>query len=207
MAYIFDDLTNNSVTASMRWEKLRVPFKISVDLPATVRASIRDALRGGKHWDPNAWAAAARWELRNGDADTALKYADKALEYGTTTNTLRTKAAVLDKKGDKAGAKALRDRAMTVANEAETIAFTVGPMMGEKKYDDAIKYLNDYLAAHPNSPNCWRIVVMIGDAYLAKGDQAKAREQYDKAMALASDAADREEVQDSINAMGATPAS
>lgn len=203
MAFTFDDLTNNSVAASMRWEKLRVPFKISVDLPATVRASIRDTLRGGKHWDPNAWAAAARWELRNGDADTALKYADKALEYGTTTNTLRTKAAVLDKKGDKAGAKALRDRAMTMANEAETIALTVGPMMGEKKYDDAMKYLNDYLAAHPDSPNRWRIVVMIGDTYLAKGDQAKAREQYDKAMALAPDAADREEVQDSINAMGA----
>ena len=203
MAFTFDDLTNNSVTASLRWEKLRVPFKISVDLPSTVRASIRDTLRGGKHWDPNAWAAAARWELRNGDADTALKYADKALEYGATTNTLRTKAAVLDKKGDKAGAKALRDRAMSMANEAEMMAFTVGPMMGEKKYDEAMKYVNDYLAKNPNSPNKWRFLVMVGDAYLAKGDQAKAREYYDQAMALASDAADREEVQDSINAMGA----
>src|SRR5436190_24220700 len=117
----------------MRWEKLRVPFKIGVDLPTTVRAPIRDTLRGGKHWDPNAWAAAAAWELRNGDADTALKYADKSLEYGNTLRGLRTKAAVLDKKGDNAGAKALRDRAMAMANEAETIAFTVGPMMGEKK--------------------------------------------------------------------------
>src|SRR5947207_2951186 len=112
-----DDVTNNSAIASLRWEKLRVPFKISVDLPSTVRASIGDALRGGKHWDPNAWAAAARWELRNGDVDTALKYADKALEYGNTVTTLRTKAAVLDKKGDKAGAKALRDRAAGMANE------------------------------------------------------------------------------------------
>jgi tetratricopeptide (TPR) repeat protein len=203
MAFTFDDLTNNSVIASLRWEKLRVPFKIGVDLPSTVRASIRDTLRGGKHWDPNAWAAAARWELRNGDADTALKYADKALEYGATTNTLRTKAAVLDKKGDKAGAKALRDRAMSMANEAEMMAFTVGPMMGEKKYDEAMKYVNDYLAKNPNTPNKWRFLVMVGDAYLAKGDQAKAREYYDQAMALATDAADREEVQDSINAMGA----
>src|SRR5437588_733676 len=183
LAYTFDDLANNSVTASLRWEKLRVPFKIGVDLQSTVRASISNTLRGGKHWDANAWAAAARWELRNGDADTALKYADKALEYGNSVTTLRTKAAVLDKKGDKAGAKALRDRAMSMANEAETIGITVGGMMGEKKYDDAMKYLTDYLAAHPNSENRWRIVSAIGDVYAAKGDMATAREQYDKAMA------------------------
>jgi hypothetical protein len=203
LAYTFDDLTNNSVVAALRWEKLRVPIKIGVDLPATVRASIRDTLRGGKHWDPNAWAAAARWELRNGDVDTALKYADKALEYGNSVNTLRTKAAVLDKKGDKAGAKALRDRVMAMTNEAETVAFTVGPMMGEKKYDEAMKYLNDYLAAHPNSDNRWRVVSLIGDVYAARGDKAKAMEMYDQAKGLAPDAADKEEVQDSINALGA----
>ena len=126
LAYTFDDVTNNSATASLRWEKLRVPFKIAVDLPSTVRASITNTLRGGKHWDPNAWAAAARWELRNGDANTALKYADKALEYGNTFTTLRTKAAVLDKKGDAAGAAALRERANAVANEGETIEITAG---------------------------------------------------------------------------------
>ena len=202
LTYTFDDLTNNGVTASLRWEKLRVPFKIGVDLPATVRATIASTLRGGKHWDPNAWAAAARWELRNGDVNTALKYADKALEFGNTFGTLRTKAAVLDKMGDKAGAKALRDRAMSLANEAETLAVTSGGMIGEKKYDEAMKYLSDYLAAHPDSANRWRIYVAMGDAYLAKGDTAKAREQYDKAMSLAHDAAEREEVWDSINAMG-----
>jgi len=203
LAFTFDDVTNNSATASLRWDKLRVPFKIGVDLPTTVRASIKDTLRGGKHWDPNAWAAAARWELRNGDADTALKYADKALEYGNSVNTLRTKAAVLDKKGDKAGAKALRDRAMTLANETETLGITVGGMMGEKKYDETLKYLNDYLAAHPATGNKWRILTMIGDTYAAKGDQAKAREYFDQAMTAAHDPAEREEVWDSINSMGA----
>src|SRR5229473_6176301 len=49
LAFTFDDLTNNAATASMRWEKLRVPVKIEVDVPATVRASIRNVLRGGKH--------------------------------------------------------------------------------------------------------------------------------------------------------------
>src|SRR5256885_8213967 len=51
----------------------RVPFKIGVDLPSTIRASIRDTLRGGKHWDPNAWAAAARWELRSEEHTSELQ--------------------------------------------------------------------------------------------------------------------------------------
>ncbi len=103
LAYTFDDVTNNAGTVWLRWEKLRVPIKIEVDLPATIRASISDTLRGGKHWDADAWAAAARWELRNGDPDTALKYADHALSLSTTYGGLRTKAAVLEKKGDAKG--------------------------------------------------------------------------------------------------------
>ena len=70
-------------------------------------------------------------------------------------------------------------------------------------YDETVKYLNDYLAAHPSSENRWRILVMIGDAYLGKNDAAKARDYYSQAMAAAHDAAEREEVQDSINSMGA----
>jgi hypothetical protein len=93
LLFSFDDLTNNAATLALQWDKVRVPVKIEVDLPTTIRAGIADALRTGKHWDANAWAAAARWELRNGDVDTASKYADVALGLGNTTNTLRTKAA------------------------------------------------------------------------------------------------------------------
>jgi tetratricopeptide (TPR) repeat protein len=186
-----------------------IPAKVSENIRPTVTAGLaKDVELVNQYAAPMyaptaAGAAAARWELRNGDVETALKYADKALEYGNSVNTLRTKAAVLDKKGDKAGAQALRDRAMAMANEAESIAFTVGPMMNAKKYDDAMKYLNDYLAAHPNSDNRWRIMTSIGDVYAAKGDAAKAMQMYEQAKSLAPDAADKEEVQDSINALGA----
>ncbi|HJT16821.1 MAG TPA: DUF2911 domain-containing protein, partial [Thermoanaerobaculia bacterium] len=91
LEYTFDDITNNSTNATLRWEKLRVPIKVEVDLPATVSASIKNELRGGKHWDANAYAAAARWELRNGNVDTALQYANRAVDLGATTTTLRTK--------------------------------------------------------------------------------------------------------------------
>ncbi len=203
MVYSFDDLTNNSATLWMAWDKTRVPIRIEVDLPSTIRAATRETLRTGKHWDPNAWAAAARWEMRNGDIDTALQYADHALSLGTTSNTLRTKAAVLEKKGDTKGATELRDRAKTIANEAEIIANTAYASINAKKYDDAIAYLNGYAAAHAGSPELWRVYSILGEAYAAKGDAAKAHEALDKAMAAAHDVTERTEVQDSINSIGA----
>jgi Protein of unknown function (DUF2911)/Tetratricopeptide repeat len=203
LAYTFDDVTNSAATAWLRWEKLRVPVKIEVDLPATVRAAISATLRGGKHWDANAWAAAARWELRNGDPDTALKYADHALSLSTTSGGLRTKAAVLEKKGDAKGTAELRARAASMATEAETIGLGYSSLIGGKKYDEAITFLNTYASAHPTSQELWRVYAGLGDAYSAKGDPAKAKEYYDKAMAAAHDTAERTEVWDSINSAAA----
>jgi Flp pilus assembly protein TadD len=201
LSYTFDDVTNNAVTASLRWEKLRVPMKIEVDLPSTVRASIASTLRGGKHWDPSAWSAAARWELRNGNPDTALEYINHALSLSTTSGALRTKAAILEKKGDAKAAAELRDRAKSMYTEPETIALGYGTPMSQKKYDDAIAFLNNYAAAHPSSAELWRIYAGLGEAYSAKGDAAKAKENFDKAMAAAHDMAERTEVWDSINSV------
>jgi TolA-binding protein len=203
MAFTFDDLANASAVASLRWDRVRVPVKIEVDLPGTVRASIRSELRGGKHWNSDAWAAAARWEMRNGDVDTALKYADNALALGATTSALRTKAAVLEKKGDAKGAAELRDRAKQNFNEAEAINFTAFGLIGEKKHDQAITYLTNYINAHPNSDQAWRAYSILGQAYAEKGDQAKAREAFDKAMAASHDMAERTEVQDYLNSLSA----
>jgi len=199
MAFLFDDVTTDVATLSLRWEKVRVPVRITVDVPTTVRASIRDTLRSGKHWDSNAWAAAARWELRNGDADTALNYANRAMDLGVTTTTLRTKAAVLEKKGDIKGATELRDRSKTMANDAETIEITAGTLMQAKKYDETISYLQNYLSSHPNSAETWRAYALLGEAYAEKGDHPNAHASFEKAMAAAHNVTERTEVQDSIN--------
>jgi tetratricopeptide (TPR) repeat protein len=203
LAYTFDEVTDGGAVASLRWEKLRVPFKIEVDLPATVRASIRDELRGGKHWSSDAWAAAARWELRNGDTKAALAHADHAISVGATFGALRTKAAVLEKMGDAKGAADLRQRAMKTANEAETIYVTVMPLLGDKKYDEAIAYLTGYERQHPDSAELRRVRALLGDAYNGKHDRARAHEAYEKAFAATHDYSERTEVQDSVNAAGA----
>jgi predicted Zn-dependent protease len=85
----------------------------------------------------------------------------------------------------------------------ETINVTAAPLMGEKKYAEAIAYLSDYARQHPQSTQLWRVYALLGDAYAGKGDSAKARASYDKAMAAAHDVSERTEVQDSINTVKA----
>lgn len=203
LAYTFDEMTDGSAVVSLRWEKLRVPFRIEVDLPATIRASIREELRGGKHWSSDAWAAAARWELRNGDPKAALADADHALSMGATFTALQTKAAVLEKTGDARAAAELRARARQIANEAETIYVTVSPLLDGKKYDEAIAYLTGYEKKHPESAELWRVRALLGDSYVGKHDRARAHEAYEKAFAATHDFSERTEVQDSVNAAGA----
>lgn len=202
LAYIFDGLTADAATLSLEWEKLRIPVRIAVDLPATVGASIREELRGGKHWSADAWAQAARWELAHGDVDRAAEMADHALSLQTTFSTLRVKAAVLEKKGDARGAAALRERADSLATEAQTISLAAGALLAQNRNDEAIAWLSDYLAKHPGSPELWRVHAFLGQAWAAKHDRAKAKEHFDRAFAGAHDTAEKVDVQDFVNSVG-----
>ena len=197
--YTFDDTSATSAVASLRWEKLRVPFKIEVDTPKLVMASMKDELRSGKHWNADAWAAAARYAARQGDLDTALTYANNSMDLGMNLGNLRTKAFILEKKGDAQGAAALREQARMLSPEADAMSQAY-QLAGSKKYADAIAQLNAWAASHPQS---WRAYAALGEFYGRNGDQAKSKESFDKAMSLASDMAQRVEVQDSINSLGA----
>ncbi len=199
LQYTLDDPTAGSVVAALRWEKVRIPIKIEVDVPATVRASFRDTFRGGKHWDNTALTIAAGWEMRQNNLDAALDYVNRSIEYGINTRNLRTKAAILEKKGDAKAAAELRERSKSMSNDAEIMSQAYN-MIGQKKYDEAVAYLNTFTTTHPPDYRSW---TAFGDAYAAKGERAKATEMYDKAMTAAHDQSERTEVQDSINAMGA----
>lgn len=199
LVYTFDDTKDDAATLSLRWDTLRIPVKIAIDTNALVKAGIQAKLRGGLHWDPQAWAEAASWTARNGSMDDALAYVDHSIELGPNPQNLRLRARILEKKGDTAGARQLRAQADALSPTSAMInnAYT---LIGAKKYDDAAKLLDTYAAANPRS---WRVWNVMGDLYAAQGDKAKAQGLYDKAMSLAGDQSERTEVQDSINAMGA----
>ena len=76
---------------------------------------------------------------------------------------------------------------------------TAGALMQSKKYDEAITYLSNYVASHPNSSEAWRAYALLGEAYAEKGDHPNAYASFEKAMSAAHNVTERTEVQDSIN--------
>lgn len=110
MDFQFEDLAADSATLVLRWEKLRVPIRVAVDLDKTVVAHVNQAA---------SWSAlngAATWGLDRGkDLDLALRWAEASIAVEKTFFNLRTKARILAKKGDPASAVTIGEEALQVA--------------------------------------------------------------------------------------------
>lgn len=179
LAYTFDDPSDQGVTLSLRWEQLRVPIPIEVDTKAVVVASLRNQVRGLGQFFPETWSAAAGWCARNDtDLDEALTWADRSLAMKQTYVGLRTKAALLEKRGDATGAETLRAKALTIATEAEVNQTGYG-LLAQNKLDEAIAVFQKNVKDHPES---WNAYDSLAEAYAAKGDKVQAASNYRKAL-------------------------
>jgi hypothetical protein len=191
LEYRFEDPTNDSVNVVLSWEKLRLTFPVKVDTKAVVLASLKSQLRGLPRFGWQAWNQAANWCLTNdADLDQGLAWADRSIGTQATFANLRTKAGILEKKGDTAQAAALRDRAMKVATENEINAYGYA-LLGEKKYDEAIATFRKNVKDHPES---WNTYDSLGEALAAKGDKKAAAENYGKALAMTTDAEQKKRI-------------
>lgn len=199
LAYVFDDSKNNGVTLSLRWEKLRVPLKIEAETTKLTLASIDQQLRSALHWVPQAWTEAARYAFRNGETDRALTYIEHGLGLTPDAQSLRVKAAIVEKKGDAALAKKLREQSAALTPERAELN-PAYELLGAKKYDEAIAFVNKYVARYPAN---FRAHALLGVIHASKGDAAKAKESFDRATLLAATQSERVEVQDAINSLAA----
>jgi tetratricopeptide (TPR) repeat protein len=185
LQYEFNAITDTSAVLSLLWENLRVPIVLTFDTPTLVLANARDAyLRGPAGFTWQGYNQAAQYSLQHGgDLTEALGWIDRSLQYGPNFTNLQTKAAILEKRGDAAGAKALRTRAMQSATEAEinTYGYT---LMGSGRLADAIAMFEANVKAHPES---WNVYDSLGEALEMKGDVKGAIKNYEKALALVGD--------------------
>lgn len=195
LEYRFEDVTENSATAVLQWEKLEVPFAIEVDTKAVTFDSLKSELYGLPQFFWQSWNSAAQWCVRNDyQLDQALSWADKSISMQATFLNLRTKAAILEKKGDTKGAEELRARSMKIATEADVN--NVGyQLMGQGKIDEALVLFRKNVKDHPDS---WNTYDSLGEALEKKGDKKGAIENYSKALKMlsATDAANKKRITD-----------
>jgi tetratricopeptide (TPR) repeat protein len=182
LGYTFEDPTDSSVQVAMRWEKVQLAFPVTVDTPQVVVESLRKELRGLGRFFWQGWNQAAAYCLRtNVNLDEALNWANESTKIAENFTNLRTKAALLEKKGDTKTAEALRARSLTLATEVEMNAYGY-QLLGQKKTDEAIEAFRKNVKDHPAS---WNVYDSLAEAYATKGDKKQATELYTKARSMA----------------------
>jgi hypothetical protein len=191
LGYTLDDPGTGAVTATMRWEKLAVPFTIEVDQKQVVVDSLRQQLRGlGRFfWQP--WAQAAAWCVGNDvNLAEASTWTENSIAIDENFTNLRVKAALLEKSGDTAAAATLRRRGLELATEQDINAYGY-ELLGEGKVDSAIVVFGKNVQDHPRS---WNVYDSLGEAYAVKGDKRRARELYTRARAMTKDPGQRQRI-------------
>jgi len=195
LAFTFDDLSDKGVTLSLRWDQLRVPIPVQVDTKQVVVLSLREQLRGLQQFFPESWSAAAGWCVRNDvNLDEAMTWVDRSLGLRETYVGLRTKAALIEKKGDTKGAETLRAKALTIATEAEVnqAGYT---LLGQNKVDEAIVLFQRNVKDHPDS---WNACDSLAEAYALKGDKAQATTNYRRALEKVKQEDQRTRIQEEL---------
>jgi len=182
LAYTMEDPSDSTVQLTLHWEKLAGSLPISVATTQVVMDSLRQQLRGLVRFWPTGWGEAARWALaHNGDVNLAYAWADSATQLAPTFANMRTKAMAMERRGDAAGAEALRQQSMAVATEADVNA--VGyQLLGQGKRDEAIVLFRKNVKDYPRS---WNVYDSLGEALALVGNKKEALANYQKALDMA----------------------
>src|SRR6267378_1431867 len=125
LTYFFDPVTDNSATANLRWEKVRVPFTVEVKDVKAIWRTRADALIAANPDNEvlplqvgNAYAGDKNW-------DEALKFVDQSIKVKATFRNLSARANNLWAAGKKQEALAAADVAIAKgkSDKADTAAF------------------------------------------------------------------------------------
>jgi tetratricopeptide (TPR) repeat protein len=195
LSYRLDGPTDTSVEASMRWEKLAVPFRIEVDTPAVVVESLRSQLRGLPVFSWQGFSQAAAYCAEHGvDLPEALTWVDQSISMNENFQNLRVKAAILEKSGDAKAAESLRAQAMKIATETDLNNYGY-QLMAQQKMDEAIAIFQRNTREHPQSWNVWD---SLAKAYERQGNKKAAIDNYTKALSMAP-AAQKKRIEDTLS--------
>jgi tetratricopeptide (TPR) repeat protein len=185
LQYTFDEPTDSAVTLTLHWEKLAVAIPLSVPVNQVVMDTLRQQYRDLPRFFPMAWIEGARWALQhNTELDVAEAWADSALQIQPSFAGMRLKAALQERRGNTAGAAALREQAMGLATEPDVNAVAY-QLMGQGKMDEAMTLFRKNVKDYPRS---WNVYDSLGEALAKQGNKKEALANYQKALSLAPEA-------------------
>ena len=166
LTYDFDKLQPNSAVVELEWEKLAVPFKVSVDVHEVVLASLKKQLRNLSQYTWLSWNDAATYLLTEKIAlDQALAYADKSIENEDRYENELTKSRVLMALNRNDEAAVAQKKALDFATPLQVHLYA-RQLQNEKRNDEAFAIFRDNAKKHPDQ---WFVHTGLARVYCAQG--------------------------------------
>jgi tetratricopeptide (TPR) repeat protein len=184
LTYDFDALQPDSAVVVMEWEKVAVPFKVSVDVHDVVEASLKNQLRNLSQYSWISWDDAATYLVaEKTDLDDALKYANKSIENEDRYENEMTKAQALKALNRKDDAAMAEKKALELASPLQTHMYA-RQLQGEKRSDEAYAIFRENAKKHPDQ---WFVHTGLARVYSSQGKYDDAAKEIKLAITSAPD--------------------
>src|SRR5256885_2451269 len=126
LQYTFDPVGENTAQVNIRWEKMRVPFTVSIkDVNALAFEKARVAVAAAKPDDFQTPLQAARFAIQNKNSDEGMKWLEQSIKAQPTFGNLSAQANLLWANGRKEEALAGAGQALErgKAGKVDTAGF------------------------------------------------------------------------------------
>jgi tetratricopeptide (TPR) repeat protein len=173
-------VTPESALVTLRWDRVAVPFKVTVNQKEIVPAKLKLQMRGGARYIWESWAEAADQLLEyKTDLPDALEYANESIKVEKRFENLMTKANVLEAMGRKNEADPLRAEALPMGNAMQINSYGRQLQISGRQ-DEAFAVFRENAKRHPD-----HFIIPYEEARMAvaKGDFDTAVKQMKLALA------------------------
>jgi tetratricopeptide (TPR) repeat protein len=185
LTYTFEEVKPDSAAATLRWEKLAVPFHVSVDVKAVVLKSVKNELRsvGGFTW--GGYDEAAQWCLDNNyNLEEALKWEDTSIQNEERFENLETKSRILDALGRKEESAKTLSKAFNEATAIQLYSYA----RGLQRSGNAKRAFEIYPQVAKKDANHWTSHLALARISSNAGDFPAAAKEMTQAISAAPDA-------------------
>ena len=150
LEFEFENLKPTSTAVTMKWEKLGVPFTVSVDDANQTLQNIRAQMKGAGQFSWQAPDQAAQFCLtRKINLDEALKWADASIQNEERFENLSTKADVLKAMNRQDDAKATWNKALEKAKAGDLYSYG-RQLQNQKKASEAMEIFKEVAKRFPD---------------------------------------------------------
>src|SRR4249919_2234591 len=200
LEFEFEDLKPTSTAVTLKWEKLGVPFSVSVNDADQTLQNIRAQLKGRGQFAWQALDQGAQFCLtRKINLDEALRWADASIQNEERFENLSTKADILKAMNRQDEAKAAWNKALEKATAPQVYSYGRG-LQNQKQGAQAMEIFKEVAKRFPTG-----VYGSLAQARIksAAGDFAGAASDAKQAQAAAPSDAQKQSIQALITRLDA----